>query len=269
MRRRRRRRVLIPAFVLMCVSAAVYGLADASGLWNFWNEENPTEIEARSFSEETAEERKDPVKQSDPAPSLPPPEESCDDLRVLVGKNHGLPPDYQPENLSSLRAYGVPAYGGDPLLLRRNAIEPLEGLVSAAASDGQELLVLSAYRSYAKQRQNFAHFTGVYGEDAEEVSAPPGQSQHQLGTTVDFTNAEVNYELLPAFGETSASKWLEGNAWKHGFIITYPNDDKSGTGRQWEPWEYRYVGADLAKRIHESGLSLRKFLTEEGVRPLC
>ncbi|MGH3090153.1 MAG: M15 family metallopeptidase, partial [Rubrobacteraceae bacterium] len=123
--------------------------------------------------------------------------------------------------------------------------------------------------SYFEQQQNFTHFTGIYGDDAEIVSAPPGQSQHQLGTTVDFTNAEVGYQLLPSFGETSASEWLEKNARKYGFVITYPNGDEQKTGRQWEPWEYRFVGVKTAKEIHESDLSLREYLIEEGVKPVC
>lgn len=259
--------------MLVCACVAAYALVEANrptagGGSPAEETEASTAnmVEARATEETGREEAGNRTGSEEPAPG-----ESCDDPRVLVGKRHELPPDYQPEDLAPLAAYGVPTYApnGDDLLVRRGALDPLAELISAASSDSQELVVLSAYRSYAEQHQNFAHFTTVYGEDAEIVSAPPGQSQHQLGTTIDFTNAEVGYELLPAFGDTSASKWLEENAWKHGFIITYPDGDEHGTGRQWEPWEYRYVGAELAKKIHDSELSLREFLTEEGVRPLC
>ncbi|MGI8539462.1 MAG: M15 family metallopeptidase [Rubrobacteraceae bacterium] len=270
----RRRRALAAAFALVCVSAVAYGFLAANRPETLGSEGRPPPTETAPVSsedstpEEPAKEGTNDTHATNPTAPLPPPGESCDDPRVLVGKRHALPPDYAPSDLASLMAYGVPIYGGDHLL-REDAVEPLSGLVSEAASEGHELLVISAFRSYADQQNNFAHFTGIYGDDAEIVSAPPGQSQHQLGTTIDFTNAEVNYELLPAFGETDASKWLEANAWKHGFIITYPDGDEQGTGRQWEPWEYRHVGEELAGQIHESDMSLREFLTEEGVRPLC
>jgi D-alanyl-D-alanine carboxypeptidase len=259
---------LAAVVALVCVSAVVYGFMAIDRTQNLGSEDSSTTAETSTVSSEDST-PEEPAKETTRASaSLPPPEESCDDPRVLVGKRRALPPGYEPGDLVSLMAYGVPIYGNDQLL-RLEAVEPLSDLVSAAASEGHELLVISAYRSYAEQQQNFAHFTGVYGEDAEIVSAPPGQSQHQLGTTVDFTNAEVGYQLLPAFGETDASKWLEENAWRHGFIITYPDGDEQGTGRQWEPWEYRYVGDGLAEEIHESDMSLREFLTEEGVRPRC
>lgn len=266
----RRRRVLAAVLALVFVSTAAYVFMGANSSQPLGSEGRPPPAETDPVSiEDTVEAAEETDAEEAPRPTAPPPpEESCDDPRVLVGKRNALPPGYQPGDLVSLMAYGVPIHGGDKLL-REGAAEPLSGLVSAANAEGHELLVTSAFRSYFEQEQNFAHFTGIYGDDAEIVSAPPGQSQHQLGTTVDFTNAEVGYQLLPAFGETNASKWLEANAHEHGFIITYPDGDEQGTGRQWEPWEYRFVGEGLAEKIHESDMSLRKFLTEEGVRPLC
>lgn len=264
--RRRRRRAIAATLALVCVLAVVYGVVEANSSQPTRGDEAPV---TRADTVEVASEETEPSRGTAvPEEPLPPPAESCDDPRVLVGKRHPLPPTYEPGDLVSLMAGGVPTYGNDQFV-RSEALEPLSNLVSKAASDGQELIVLSAYRSYFEQQQNFAHFTGIYGEDAEIVSAPPGQSQHQLGTTVDFTNAEVGYQLLPAFGQTSASNWLEENAWRYGFVITYPDGDEQGTGRQWEPWEYRYIGEDLAERVYESDKSLREFLTEEGVRPLC
>ncbi len=123
------------------------------------------------------------------AAAMPPPEESCDDLRVLVDRSHPLPPDYVPEDLVPLWAYGIPTLGGGEMLLRREAAEHLSSLVWDAAADGEELVVASAYRSYADQQGSYARLTSIYGTEAGEMSAYPGHSQHQLGTAVDFTNA--------------------------------------------------------------------------------
>lgn len=200
--------------------------------------------------------------------SLPAPGESCDDLRVLVDRAHPLPPDYAPEDLVPLWIYGVPTLGSD-VLLRHEAAEHLGRLVSAAAADGEELVVASAYRSYADQQVSYARLTSIYGTNAGEMSAYPGHSQHQLGTAVDFTNAAASYEIWRPFGNTSASRWLREHAPEYGFVLAYPHDRETETGYRWEPWHYRYVGAKNAKRLEEGGLSLQEFLARKGVLPRC
>lgn len=191
---------------------------------------------------------------------------TCDDLDILVDPGHPLPHSYVPQDLTYLQGYGVAATATG-LPLRREAAKHLGRLSEAVSSSGEEALVSSAYRSYAEQQETFAHYTGIYGDWADHVSAPPGQSQHQLGTTVDFTNSEVGYQLIPTFGDTSASRWLSRNAWRHGFVNTYPAEDTGGTGRQAEPWEYRYVGLQTAREIQKSDLSLRQFLEKNGQAP--
>src|SRR5215210_9459163 len=79
-------------------------------------------------------------------------EEGCDDLKVLVDRSHTLPPDYAPDDLVTLSEYKVPTLGSAEMLLRREAAEHLRSLVADAAADGEELVVASAYRSYADQR---------------------------------------------------------------------------------------------------------------------
>ena len=219
---------------------------------------------------EKAVEKKPPEEaKEEQAPPPPAPEESCDDLRVLVDRNHALPPYYAPRDLVSLRAYGVPVMRGESPLLRREAARHLRDLVRAATADGEELVVASAYRSYAEQKATYAEFSAIYGEGAGSVSAPPGQSQHQLGTAVDFTNAAADYRLWWPFGDTSASAWLVENAPDYGFVLAYPSGTEDQTGYQYEPWHYRYIGTQNAARMKESGLSLQAFLTREGVVPRC
>jgi zinc D-Ala-D-Ala carboxypeptidase len=198
------------------------------------------------------------------------PENSCDDLSVLVDRSHPLPPDYAPEDLVSLSEYRVPTLGGAEMLLRREAAGHLRRMVKDAAADGEELVVASAYRSYAHQGQSYARLTSIYGtEAAGEMSARPGHSQHQLGTAVDFTNAAASYEIWDYFGDTSAYQWLKDHAREYGFVLAYPQSKEAETGYQWEPWHYRYVGARNVERLEESGLSLQEFLAREGVLPRC
>ena len=197
------------------------------------------------------------------------PVETCGDLRVLVDQLHPLPSDYVPGDLAPLRAYGVPTLGSDVLRLRRDAAEHLGRLVEAAARDGEELVVASAYRSYEEQQVSHERLQSVYGAGANGMSAMPGHSQHQLGTAVDFTNAAVGYQVWMPFGETTAYWWLQHHAQEYGFVLGYPKGKEEVTGYQWEPWHYRYVGVQSAQRLEKSNLSLQEFLEREGVIPYC
>lgn len=202
------------------------------------------------------------VAQKTPEPESPR-SASCDHLLVMVGPDHVLPQDYVPKDLVYLNAHGIVTRGSEDMLRHEAAVQ-LGHLLSAAASDGEEVLVASGYRSYTEQAGTFAWFKDAYGEKAEKLSAPPGQSEHQLGTAVDFTTSEVDYELVSAFGDTSAGAWLMEHAVEYGFVLSYGEETETGVG--WEPWHYRYVGLEAAPKAKESGENLLSFLARQGVR---
>lgn len=194
-------------------------------------------------------------------------ESSDEDLLVLVDRDHGLPEDYVPGDLVSLRSYRVPTMGED-LLLRQEAAKHLSRLMRTANAAGERFVVASAYRSFQYQRTIFEEVAEAYGHNAAVgMSALPGHSQHQLGTTVDFTNEAVGYRLEGSFGDTSAGRWLLQNASEYGFVLAYPRGGETETGYQWEPWHYRYIGMENVQRLRASGLSLQAFLLREGVLP--
>jgi zinc D-Ala-D-Ala carboxypeptidase len=197
-----------------------------------------------------------------------PPEPNCGEPLVLVDRLHALPRDYAPGDLVSLPYEGVPTVGSRDLMLRQEAAGYLRGLISAAAADGKELVVASAFRSYDDQRFTYERLKSIYGAGADAMSATPGHSQHQLGTAVDFTNSVAAYQVQPVFGQTSAAWWLENHAIEHGFVLSYP-PGKDETGYDFEPWHYRYIGIKNAGRLEESGLTLQEFLVREAVLPDC
>jgi zinc D-Ala-D-Ala carboxypeptidase len=192
---------------------------------------------------------------------------TCDDLGVLVDRSHSLPPDYVPKDLVALRDYGISTLGSE--LLRREAAEHLGLLVQDAAADGEKLAVASAYRSYEEQERSYQSLTGVLGAEAGRLSAMQGHSHHQLGTAVDFTNAAVGYKLGVPFARTSAYRWLGHHAREYGFVLAYPRGEEERTGYRWEPWHYRYVGVEYAKRIEKRDQSLQEFLEGVGTTPRC
>jgi len=192
---------------------------------------------------------------------------TCDDVNVLVDRSHSLPSDYVPTDLVSLQDYRVPTLGSE--VLRREAAEHLGRLVEGVTKVGEELVVASAYRSYEEQQLSHDRLMSVFGVGADSMSATPGHSQHQLGTAVDFTNGAAGYQVWAPFAQTSAYWWLEHHAWEYGFVLAYPRGKEEQTGYQWEPWHYRYVGVEDAKRLEKSNLSLQGFLERAGTMPHC
>jgi D-alanyl-D-alanine carboxypeptidase len=200
------------------------------------------------------------------APS--PPVGSCDDPLALVDRGHPLPRDYVAGDLVPLGHYGIRTLRGDAAL-RRGAAEGLARLMKAAEAAGEDLVVASAYRSFGEQHAIHADLSGLYGREAERISARPGHSEHQLGTTVDFTNAEAEYMVWSAFEGTDAYRWLREHARDYGFVQSYRRGEEKETGYEAESWHYRYVGTENARRLEATGLSLRAFLLREGVVPRC
>jgi LAS superfamily LD-carboxypeptidase LdcB len=123
----------------------------------------------------------------------------------------------------------------------------LKDLLDDARDDDVDLLVASSYRSFADQATLKGEYVTTYGSGANTFSAEQGYSEHELGTTVDFTTKALGGGL-DGFDGTPAYAWLTDNAYKYGFILSYP---KGNVFYQYEPWHWRYVGVDLAKRLHK------------------
>jgi hypothetical protein len=105
--------------------------------------------------------------------------------------------------------------------MRPDVAPAFDRLEAAAAADGIQLMISSAWRSDAEQAILFAQHP-----DPKWV-APPGTSLHRLGTELDI-------------GPISAYPWLAAHAPEFGFKLRYP----------WEPWHWGYV-----YNAHSSGTS--------------
>lgn len=124
----------------------------------------------------------------------------------------------------------------------------LQRLLEEADIDNMDLKILSGYRSFDEQTKLKDAYTVTYGAGtANKFSADQGYSEHQLGTTIDFTTSKLG-SSISSFGKTSEYKWLLDNAHKHGFILTYSESNPSYI---YEPWHWRFVGIELAQRLHE------------------
>lgn len=123
----------------------------------------------------------------------------------------------------------------------------LQKMIDAANADGLELRAQSAYRSFYTQVVLKENYKITYGAGANSFSADQGYSEHQLGTAIDFTTVKTA-GALSGFEKTPEYKWLQENAYKFGFVISYP---ASNTYYKFEPWHWRFVGVELATKLHE------------------
>jgi len=178
--------------------------------------------------------------------------------KTLLDTKLKLPRSYKPWDLVSVKRANIAGSGK----VRAKMIDDLKALASAARKAGKPLAVRSAWRSYDYQKALFDSYVRTYGwAKAIKFSARPGHSEHQLGTTVDFT-VGPGVPLSTKFGDSPSGKWLARNGWKYGFIMSYPKGMKKWSCYSYEPWHWRYFGRDLAGKIHQSGMVPRRYLWE-------
>jgi zinc D-Ala-D-Ala carboxypeptidase len=169
------------------------------------------------------------------------------DVLLPATRADALPEGYMPSDVTSVSARGIPAAGRQ--LLRAIVLDDTRALIEEAAADGHNLYVGSGFRSESYQVDVFAAQVKRWGDEetANRYSARPGHSQHQLGTTIDFTNT------FGSFRQSPAADWLRDNAHRFGFVLPYTTTAVPLTGYVDEPWHSRWVGRDLATLLQSVG----------------
>ncbi len=125
----------------------------------------------------------------------------------------------------------------------------LKTMIDTAKSQGVNIYVKSAYRSFAEQKSLKSNYSVTYGKGtANSFSADQGYSEHQLGSTLDLISTGQGGQLT-GFDTTDGYAWLQKNAYRFGFILSYPK----GNGYYiYEPWHWRFVGVKLATYLHDN-----------------
>jgi D-alanyl-D-alanine carboxypeptidase len=121
----------------------------------------------------------------------------------------------------------------------------------AARHDGVELLVVSAFRSVEYQADVIRRKleAGRAIDDILCANAAPGYSEHHTGRALDLATSgcpplEETFELTPAFA------WLEANAARFGYRLSYPRGNPWGI--VYEPWHWAWVDSALFRRPESS-----------------
>lgn len=181
-------------------------------------------------------------------------------LDILVNKSNALDPDYVPEDLVPV---DIPfAYIGEDRrnYLREPAARALENMFRSASDVGLNLIGVSGYRSYDRQRNIYEQNLAVKGEEYTSLySAKPGQSEHQTGLAMDISTPSIFSSLTTEFENTPEGRWLRDNAPNYGFILRYPAGKEHITGYAYEPWHFRYVGIPLATYLKNEGITLEEY----------
>ncbi len=185
--------------------------------------------------------------------------ENPSSLTAVVNKNRMLEGSYIPSNLVNITVTSTKS--GNNNLIRSEVLPHLEDMFADAKSQGVNLTVTSAYRSFNTQNDLFYGYVSNYGlESALTFSAPPGASEHQTGLVLDIGEVNGPYDNFEIeFSLSDSGKWLAKNSHKYGFILRYPDGKENITTYQYEPWHFRFVGTDYATKIYESGLTLEEY----------
>lgn len=189
------------------------------------------------------------------------------DKLMIANYKNTLESDYVPENLVKIPSNYV-ATNYSTLYVTQETLDAYIELYSAMYDEVKgNMHIISAYRSYARQTelynkavQNYIS-EGYTTNDARalalETTQTPGNSEHQLGNTIDVSN---NNTTNHDYHNTEAGAWLAANAHKYGFIIRYPEDKVDITRIDYEPWHIRYVGVYHATYMYVNNLCLEEYI---------
>ena len=136
-----------------------------------------------------------------------------------------------------------------PQVLPKKAYKAYKKMMKAMKKDlGKKLLVESGYRSPAYQLYTFLYYLPRHRYSLAETGrwvALPGYSEHGAPhrQAIDFINEEgingddegqtaEDFERLPEYA------WLQKNAGRFGFELSYP---RGRPGVTFEPWHWRYA----------------------------
>ena len=171
------------------------------------------------------------------------------ELLQKYSKIYFLNENYQPPLISEINNDYLCPPGKKQYI--HKSIEPfLMKLLEAAREADMDLKILSAFRSFAEQAELKSNYKITFGSGANKFSADQGYSEHQLGTAVDFTTGAMGSNFSK-FENAKEYAWLANNAYRFGFILSYP---KNNAYYIFEPWHWRFVGVDLAIRLRNDGI---------------
>ena len=189
----------------------------------------------------------------------------ADPLMVLVNHTNKMPDDYTFETKECGSKTAVNK------TLQTAACDAFLEMQKAAAAENVTIWMQSGYRSVKYQTGLYERKTKYYTdqgydlatakEKAAAVVNPPGYSEHNCGLAADLNSPE-HTGLDEGFENTTAFRWLCEHAADYGFILRYPKGAEAQTEITYEPWHWRYVGVENARKISASGLCFEDYIAQ-------
>lgn len=172
------------------------------------------------------------------------------DITVIVNKYNHVVKNFVPNDLVTLFDSNTGAK------MVKVAADAYKEFIEAAKKDGITLESTTAYRSYSFQNTLYTNYVKKDGkEKADTYSARPGSSEHQLGLAIDLNDPNYTGARL----SDKDYEWVLNNSYKYGFIVRYTKEGEPITGYMEEPWHIRYLGIELATKVHDSRLTYEEY----------
>ena len=166
---------------------------------------------------------------------------------ILVNGMHFLDESYKPDSLLNF----TKTYCYEDQKARQPVVKAFVAMQQECKKQtAAHLMVNSAYRSFDDQK-------ATYKRNDKRYVATPGHSEHQTGLAIDVTS--LQHPEKWSFGKSTEGVWMRENCHKYGFILRYPEKQSLIMGYSYEPWHLRYVGTDIARRIHDEGITFDEY----------
>lgn len=179
---------------------------------------------------------------------------------VLVNRQLLLNKNDIPRDLVKAKIPFAPGTEDYKQYMRLEAAKWVSRLFQRAEAEGIELVGVSGYRSYERQKQIYTQSLKEKGkEHTDKYIAPPGGSEHQTGLALDISCKRMDYQLEAGFASAPEGKWLHSYASLYGFVMRYPENKENITGYAYEPWHIRYVTKPLAFYLTKTEKTLEEY----------
>jgi LAS superfamily LD-carboxypeptidase LdcB len=169
-----------------------------------------------------------------------------------INPEKGIDEQYVPRDLVDISQY-IQTSKARVVCITEAAATALIAMNDSMKALDMKLVVVSGYRSHAAQEFVYKKYAKINETSEFHRVAPPGHSEHQLGTAVDIAG---EFSSGSAFAKTPEGQWVDANAHKYGFILSYPKGGEEKTGYMYEPWHLRFVGVDNAAILHSQKYTL-------------
>lgn len=166
---------------------------------------------------------------------------------MLVNGRHYLDENYKPAGLVTFSR----DYSYEDQKAQRVVVDAFLAMQKACKEQTDaQLMVNSAYRSYQEQ-------IGTHKRNPKGYAARAGSSEHQTGFALDITSRQ--HPMRWPFDKSEEGVWMREHCHEYGFILRYPERQSHIFGFAYEPWHLRYVGMEVAKRVHDEDITFDEY----------